>query len=198
MKNYLSKKTKTLFVFSASVIAVVAVFFTMVACKEKATAPEPREPEPCLCPEDYEKLWEQPLETIQNCVIGKWKILNAWESRQNSFITITKDSVFVTANYPDPPAGKGNYWLPFTESGYKFVFRKVWLVPFASDDGYVMNLDATYHPHPVYPDELPGGYDGWWFRSIQNDTLVGWINPWTTWQFQPRIVLLRITEGAEK
>ena len=81
--------------------AIFIFALTVSSCKEKATAPIIKDPEPCLCPNDYENLWEQPLETIQNCVLGEWKIQALfytpfWEPYVNAFVNITKDSVIIT------------------------------------------------------------------------------------------------------
>ena len=118
-------------------------------------------PEPCLCPEDYENLWEQPLHIIRHCVLGEWKVLR-WAARNynNSFVRITKDSVIFTFNEPDIAPESYHHPVKFN---YRWKFR---------NDGAWGNGRGTYVM--MYDDSLnfnPLRALGWEFNRIQNDTL---------------------------
>jgi len=176
--------------------AMLAFALTVSSCKEKNNATEP--PEPCLCPNDYENLWEQPLETIQNCVIGKWKILN-WRSisfvdasnqnvfsHQNSFVNITNDSVIFTFDDSDPNFEYSHWTEKFK---YNWELRDDHRGFYPKIEAYILIAEIDYAEHQVEP--------GMVFYRKFNDTLIGALYD-NTYSFFARLIRFVKIDGGEQ
>ena len=172
-KTFTSKKSiRCSKIFIKFMFAVFVLGFVATSCKEKAIEPKNTDPpfaEPCnTCIGDYSKLYEQPLEVIQCCVIGEWQIIRygggavGMLTLSNTFAKITKDSVIITTDEFEGDVIYGAIPPPTT---YRWEKKEVSSLVGST---YVMILDEP---------TLHFGQLEWIFDRIQNDTLRGdWLN----------------------
>ena len=143
---------------------------------------------------NIENLYEQPLEVIQKCVVGKWKVLgrNLYLNPSefgNTFVNITNDSVVFTL---DMNVFDSNIiYHPHWQDGfYNWEFKNNHFGSYGNET-YVLIYNYYDINPPNPPEEI-----GWVFLRIQNDTLFGEVyTPAYSWFYRP-MHFLRIRDGG--
>ena len=107
-------------------------------------------------------LHAQPLPVIQKCVEGKWKWLYIFQSGvigviplSHTFVEIKNDSIVITQE------GDDNFTIP--QGTFSYTWKKKKISPWSPS--------ANETPFYTNVMQFNNGQAGWYFVSIQNDTL---------------------------